>query len=174
MCWSTISRWICPATRPRPTPQSRTPWPRGSLPGTAGSGDSPLSRSHQPPGPEHLRGGGGGHERPCGRRCWAAWAGAASRYTSGIQHCSPAILPYERGMIDAGIARIDEETINRMADDNAGQPARTAFEVLGYGARAHAGGVLALHRAHPFRSGYICGGWAIRWPGTTSTAGILI
>ena len=42
------------------------------------------------------------------------------------------ILPYERGIIDAGIARIDEETINRMVD-NAGQPARTGFEVLGYG-----------------------------------------
>ena len=52
------------------------------------------------------------------------------RYTALLT----GILPYERGMIDAGIARIDEETINRMVD-NAGQPARTGFEVLGYGAR---------------------------------------
>ena len=48
------------------------------------------------------------------------------RYTALLT----GILPYERGMIDAGIARIDEETINRMVD-NAGQPARTGFEVLG-------------------------------------------
>ena len=52
------------------------------------------------------------------------------RYTALLT----GILPYERGMIDAGIARIDEETINRMVD-NAGQPARTGFEVLGYGYR---------------------------------------
>ena len=52
------------------------------------------------------------------------------RYTALLT----GILPYERGIIDAGIARIDEETINRMVD-NAGQPARTGFEVLGYGYR---------------------------------------
>lgn len=40
------------------------------------------------------------------------------RYTALLT----GILPYERGIIDAGIARIDEETINRMVD-NAGQPA---------------------------------------------------
>ena len=52
------------------------------------------------------------------------------RYTALLT----GILPYERGIIDAAIARIDEETINRIVD-NAGQPARTGFEVLGYGYR---------------------------------------
>ena len=35
------------------------------------------------------------------------------RYTALLT----GILPYERGIIDAGIARIDEETINRMVDN---------------------------------------------------------
>ena len=79
------------------------------------------------------------------------------RYTALLT----GILPYERGIIDAGIARIDEETINRMVD-NAGQPARTGFEVLGYGYR------------HTLAEFSLYTGWAILWPEMTSTAGILI
>ena len=52
------------------------------------------------------------------------------RYTAILT----GILPYERGIIDAGIDRIDEQTINRIVS-NRGQPARTRFEVLGYGRR---------------------------------------
>ncbi len=52
------------------------------------------------------------------------------RYTALLT----GILPYERGMVDAGIARLDEDTINRIVDNNA-PFARTAFEVLGYGRR---------------------------------------
>ena len=44
------------------------------------------------------------------------------------------ILPYEKGMIDAGIDRLDLEHINRIVS-NQGQFARTGFEVVGYGRR---------------------------------------
>ena len=52
------------------------------------------------------------------------------RYTALLT----GILPYERGIIDAPIGRIDDETVNRIVTPE-GAFARTAFRALGYGWR---------------------------------------
>lgn len=73
------------------------------------SGGSPELPVHQPSGPEHLRRRGGGKECPCRHSAGRVGRGGIQvhkRYTALLT----GILPYERGIIDAGIARIDEET----------------------------------------------------------------
>ena len=126
---------------------------RMSLPGTAGSGDSPELPVHQPPGPEHSG-------AVVAKNAHAAY-GAGRRGPGGIQvhkryTACHGILP-SQGHHPCRYCPHRRGDDHRMADNAAGAGPGLRRRAMGPGTRLRSS---RSTQGAPIRSGYICGGWA--------------